>query len=88
MAREPAAEPSKTASSAKLAYYTVAAYAHADDTSARGVFEVVARSEDEALKLACKDPAAANYQRLIVSAPESVGVIRFSEVTRSRAGSK
>jgi hypothetical protein len=85
MARGPRSKPSTAAASAKLGYYTVAAYAHADDASPRGVFEVVARSEDEALKLVCRDPAAAKYQRLLVNVPHSVGVIRFSEAIRSTA---
>jgi hypothetical protein len=88
MARGPTRKRSKAASSANLAYYTVAAYAHADDASPQGVFEILARSEDEALKLACRDPAAANYHRLIVKSPDSAGVIRFSDATRSEADGK
>jgi hypothetical protein len=88
MARGPTSRRSKAAASANLAYYTVAAYVHADDASPQGVFEVLARSEDEALRLACRDPAAANYHLLIVKGPDSVGVIRFREAIRSEADGK
>ena len=69
MARRPTGKRRKAASSANLAYYAVAAYAHADDASPQGVLEVLAHSEDEALRLACRDPAVANYHRLVVKGP-------------------
>ena len=68
--------------------YTVEAYAHADDQSPAGIFEVLAHSEDEALKLACRDPAAADYHRLIAKRRDSVGVIGFTAVEHSRADGK
>jgi hypothetical protein len=83
MARGSTSKGSKAASGANLAFFLVAAYAHADDAAPHGIFEVVARSEDEALKLACRDPAAANYHHLIVKSPESAGVIRFRDAPRS-----
>jgi hypothetical protein len=64
--------------------WTVEAYEMPSDKNPEAIFEVNARSEEEALEWVRREKDASTYQRLVVK-PGQAGVIRVTSVEKRRA---
>ena len=64
--------------------WSVEGYALPSDENPEAIFEVNARTQDEALHWVRRERAASTYQRLLIK-PGQPGVIRFTPVEKRKA---